>query len=268
MQNHKDNPKLPTTIQTDPFTSSTSRSPLAQKDHGELDTSKPLQRNNPKRTPKKITVGPLKQSTNNPTSPSSIANQEKQSILYKTEVCRNWSEIGHCRYGKRCQYAHGNKEIRNTPRHNRYKTQPCRAYHEEGACPYGTRCTYIHEIYPPGLTQTDKSTSVHVKYMETPINISTRNESRFFRKEKESPNAQPMATFSDQQQKPHTSLEPVQNVWNSKLCLEIGDRTSIDRRDSSSSESIHNTELQQIIPIDTYEYPFDMMKPSSLWTQS
>ncbi|KAL0090643.1 hypothetical protein J3Q64DRAFT_1627106, partial [Phycomyces blakesleeanus] len=63
---------------------------------------------------------------------------------YKTEVCRNWSEIGYCRYGKKCQYAHGNKEIRDIPRHNRYKTQLCRAYHEEGACPYGTRCTYIH----------------------------------------------------------------------------------------------------------------------------
>ncbi|ORE20159.1 WD40 repeat-like protein [Rhizopus microsporus] len=65
--------------------------------------------------------------------------------LYKTEFCRNWIELGHCRYGTKCLYAHGEKEIRTVPRHARYKTQICRAYHSDGSCPYGVRCTFIHD---------------------------------------------------------------------------------------------------------------------------
>ncbi|KAL0074516.1 hypothetical protein F4703DRAFT_1715448, partial [Phycomyces blakesleeanus] len=68
----------------------------------------------------------------------------KEASLYKTEYCRNWTELGHCRYGKKCCYAHGSNELRAAPRHNRYKTQICRAYHVEGSCPYGIRCTFIH----------------------------------------------------------------------------------------------------------------------------
>ncbi|ORZ17808.1 hypothetical protein BCR42DRAFT_325672, partial [Absidia repens] len=64
---------------------------------------------------------------------------------YKTEYCRNWTELGHCRYGTKCRYAHGANELRKAPRHLLYKTQICRAYHEQGECPYGIRCTFIHE---------------------------------------------------------------------------------------------------------------------------
>ncbi|KAI9300824.1 hypothetical protein BJ944DRAFT_252795 [Cunninghamella echinulata] len=69
----------------------------------------------------------------------------KEILLYKTEYCRNWSELGCCRYGEKCRYAHGAKELRSTPRHIRYKTQICKAYHQEGECPYGLRCTFIHD---------------------------------------------------------------------------------------------------------------------------
>ena len=31
--------------------------------------------------------------------------------LYKTEICKNWIENGYCRYAKKCQFAHGNKQL-------------------------------------------------------------------------------------------------------------------------------------------------------------
>ncbi|WOL03790.1 tristetraprolin-like [Canna indica] len=31
--------------------------------------------------------------------------------LYKTEVCRSWEENGICRYGSKCQFAHGKEEL-------------------------------------------------------------------------------------------------------------------------------------------------------------
>lgn len=36
---------------------------------------------------------------------------------YKTEPCRSWEELGWCRYGERCQFAHGPEELRNIDRH-------------------------------------------------------------------------------------------------------------------------------------------------------
>lgn len=71
--------------------------------------------------------------------------KHKEVELYKTEACRNWTELGHCRYGKKCRYAHGASELRTVHRHNRYKTQICRAYHMDGSCPYGIRCTFVHD---------------------------------------------------------------------------------------------------------------------------
>ncbi|KAI8575104.1 hypothetical protein K450DRAFT_9290 [Umbelopsis ramanniana AG] len=71
--------------------------------------------------------------------------KDKKADLYKTEMCRNWQEIGYCRYGKKCRYAHGHTELRAVKRHQRYKTEVCRTYHETGTCPYGVRCTFIHD---------------------------------------------------------------------------------------------------------------------------
>ncbi|ORZ22582.1 hypothetical protein BCR42DRAFT_290302, partial [Absidia repens] len=63
---------------------------------------------------------------------------------YKTEMCRNWQEIGQCRYGKKCCFAHGIKDMKMIIRHSKYKTQICRTYHLTGTCSYGVRCTFIH----------------------------------------------------------------------------------------------------------------------------
>ncbi|RUS27450.1 hypothetical protein BC938DRAFT_483228, partial [Jimgerdemannia flammicorona] len=47
-------------------------------------------------------------------------------------------------YGRKCQYAHGETELRPVYRHKKYKTQICRTFWETGTCPYGVRCTFIH----------------------------------------------------------------------------------------------------------------------------
>ena len=53
------------------------------------------------------------------------ANNRKLG-LYKTELCRSWEEKGSCRYGSKCQFAHGEEELRKVPRHPKYKTEICR----------------------------------------------------------------------------------------------------------------------------------------------
>lgn len=78
---------------------------------------------------------------NNDSSPK---NSTKSS-LYKTELCKRYSEFGNCRYGAKCQFAHGIGELRHVVRHPKYKTTKCKSYWGTGRCPYGSRCRFVHE---------------------------------------------------------------------------------------------------------------------------
>lgn len=75
------------------------------------------------------------------------ANNRKLG-LYKTELCRSWEEKGTCRYGAKCQFAHGEDELRKVQRHPKYKTEICRTFWVSGSCPYGKRCCFIHTELP------------------------------------------------------------------------------------------------------------------------
>ncbi len=48
---------------------------------------------------------------------------------YKTELCRPFTETGKCKYGDKCQFSHGIKELRILIRHPKYKTEYCRTFH-------------------------------------------------------------------------------------------------------------------------------------------
>jgi len=96
-------------------------------------------------------------SSGNQNGPS--ANNRKLG-LYKTELCRSWEEKGSCRYGAKCQFAHGEDELRKVSRHPKYKTEICRTFWVSGSCPYGKRCCFIHTelpntTVPPGAGQPD-----------------------------------------------------------------------------------------------------------------
>ncbi|XP_032083892.1 mRNA decay activator protein ZFP36 [Thamnophis elegans] len=66
------------------------------------------------------------------------------SSRYKTELCRTFSESGRCKYGAKCQFAHGSSELRSVSRHPKYKTELCHKFYLHGECPYGSRCHFIH----------------------------------------------------------------------------------------------------------------------------
>lgn len=90
----------------------------------------------------------------NVSSPTSSSSQHGPSAnnrklgLYKTELCRSWEEKGTCRYGAKCQFAHGEDELRKVSRHPKYKTEICRTFWVSGSCPYGKRCCFIHTELP------------------------------------------------------------------------------------------------------------------------
>ncbi|XP_061700087.1 mRNA decay activator protein ZFP36L1a [Syngnathoides biaculeatus] len=76
--------------------------------------------------------------------PASPTGGQVNSSRYKTELCRPFEENGACKYGDKCQFAHGIHELRSLSRHPKYKTELCRTFHTIGFCPYGPRCHFIH----------------------------------------------------------------------------------------------------------------------------
>lgn len=69
------------------------------------------------------------------------------SDKYKTELCRNWMQGG-CRYGDKCQFAHGVGDLRARRMPAQYKTRVCRTFSQTGSCPYGSKCRFIHSDQP------------------------------------------------------------------------------------------------------------------------
>jgi len=68
----------------------------------------------------------IEATANTPTGISSgqsgpSANNRKLG-LYKTELCRSWEEKGTCRYGTKCQFAHGEEELRKVARHPKVRS--------------------------------------------------------------------------------------------------------------------------------------------------
>ncbi|XP_077468114.1 uncharacterized protein LOC144083857 [Stigmatopora argus] len=93
---------------------------------------------------------------------------------YKTELCRGFQETGSCKYGTKCQFAHGEAELRGMFRHPKYKTEPCRTFYNFGYCPYGTRCHFIHEEkisggpMTPGKFQTQRQLTPNTSNSSNP----------------------------------------------------------------------------------------------------
>ena len=82
-----------------------------------------------------------------PFLPSNLALKVDKT-KYKTEMCKNWIEIGLCRYGTKCQFAHGEHELMGKAppiNNNKYKSKTCTTFNERLFCPYGQRCLFKHE---------------------------------------------------------------------------------------------------------------------------
>ncbi|XP_022192861.2 mRNA decay activator protein ZFP36L1 [Nilaparvata lugens] len=89
-------------------------------------------------------VAPHRRVERTQSEPSRAAALAVNTSRYKTELCRSFEESGFCKYGDKCQFAHGPEDLRKLTRHPKYKTELCRTYHSNGMCPYGSRCHFRH----------------------------------------------------------------------------------------------------------------------------
>jgi len=85
----------------------------------------------PYNLPISATPPPMPLDTSGIASPTSSSGQTGPSAnnrklgLYKTELCRSWEEKGTCRYGAKCQFAHGEDELRKVARHPKVSFLSC-----------------------------------------------------------------------------------------------------------------------------------------------
>lgn len=90
---------------------------------------------------------PTPSSSSAATSPGQLAPRHRDrrtNELFKTELCKNYTELRMCKYGESCQFAHGPEELREVKHHNSWRTKTCAAW-LQGGCTYGSRCCYAHE---------------------------------------------------------------------------------------------------------------------------
>ncbi|KAI5960042.1 uncharacterized protein KGF55_004765 [Candida pseudojiufengensis] len=64
--------------------------------------------------------------------------------LYKTELCQAYMRMGVCPYGLKCQFAHGEQELKYIERPPKWRSKPCSNWSKYGSCRYGNRCCFKH----------------------------------------------------------------------------------------------------------------------------
>ena len=91
----------------------------------------------------------------------------KDPLRYKTQLCANFQRDGACRYGRRCQFAHGAHELRErsqllapiVPEDQKI----CQPFAATGFCRFGDKCKFPHVLgsrvlaappLPPATMQT------------------------------------------------------------------------------------------------------------------
>jgi hypothetical protein len=75
-----------------------------------------------------------------------FAEEFKQDIKFKTELCVSYKNNTHCKYGNKCRFAHGPKELFNKSLGcHKYKQTPCQGFYLTGYCLYGSRCHFKHD---------------------------------------------------------------------------------------------------------------------------
>ena len=79
-------------------------------------------------------------------SPLEKKNPSVNTNLYKTEMCASYSNTGSCPYGSKCQFAHGQNELKPVERPPNWRSKPCINWIKNRSCRYGQRCCFRHDV--------------------------------------------------------------------------------------------------------------------------
>lgn len=94
--------------------------------------------------------------------PQNLRGDPFRSAKVKTELCRHFGTEKGCPFGDKCNYAHGEHELKYTKLMDLeraglvdieiFRTHPCPIWVATGACPFDQRCTGLHDPRIAGPT--------------------------------------------------------------------------------------------------------------------
>ncbi|RAL39581.1 hypothetical protein DM860_003114 [Cuscuta australis] len=85
----------------------------------------------------------VKQKGSSTRSRGTSSDSGDKNSFYKRDKCLFWEESGSCRLGSKCQFAHGQEELRPA----RHASKICKSFNL-GSCSYGTKCRFVHQQEP------------------------------------------------------------------------------------------------------------------------
>eukprot|EP00560_Eucampia_antarctica_P008742 CAMPEP_0197826332 /NCGR_PEP_ID=MMETSP1437-20131217/3306_1 /TAXON_ID=49252 ORGANISM="Eucampia antarctica, Strain CCMP1452" /NCGR_SAMPLE_ID=MMETSP1437 /ASSEMBLY_ACC=CAM_ASM_001096 /LENGTH=478 /DNA_ID=CAMNT_0043426727 /DNA_START=746 /DNA_END=2179 /DNA_ORIENTATION=+ len=114
--------------------------------------------------------------------PQNLRGDPFRSAKVKTELCRHYATEKGCPFGDKCNYAHGEHELKYTKLMDLdraglidieiYRTHPCPTWIATGACPFDSRCSGLHD---PRIRGNSKSWLPHAETLMNRIGESTLN---------------------------------------------------------------------------------------------
>lgn len=209
----------------------------------------------------------LSQSRSLSESSEGNSGQQSKQILnpgrYKTEMCRPFTETGHCKYGEKCQFAHGSNEMRGLPRHPKYKTELCRTFHTSSYCPYGTRCHFIHSENESKLVEIAHMKQQHAAQQAAKEMVQMQAQHQLLEAQLSAmfkANALPMLPVSSAPVIYTPQLpNPLTNMF--------GLGSTVNTPPESPVGSIHDEVFLQNSPVPTFQHQIDFLQ-QTLLTQS
>lgn len=123
--------------------------PTTQQYYGKNDTSAQTHKHQQQLTEDNLFRLNRKYSTESNHSSASAPQPQPQppttnADLYKTELCTTFVNTGVCPYGTKCQFAHGEHELKSIDRGSKWRSKPCANWKKTGTCRYGNRCCFKH----------------------------------------------------------------------------------------------------------------------------
>lgn len=95
--------------------------------------------------------------------PQNLRGDPFRSAKVKTELCRHFGSAKGCPFGDKCNYAHGEHELKYTKLMDLeraglvdieiFRTHPCPTWVATGACPFDQRCAGLHDPRVAGSHQ-------------------------------------------------------------------------------------------------------------------
>jgi len=111
--------------------------------------------------------------------PQNLRGDPFRSAKVKTELCRHFGTQKGCPFGDKCNYAHGEHELKYTKLMDLeraglvdieiFRTHPCPIWIATGACPFDQRCSGVHD---PRASSSHSSWLPHAETLVNGVGIS------------------------------------------------------------------------------------------------